>query len=258
MTTPAPAGARPAVVAAAVLVVLLACGTGAFSLLSEAVTTTVERTTVFTPATDRIEIEADGDVTIGPSADGVVHVHTVVRNGLGRPEIGQESTAAGVQLGAGCREFLAVRCDVRHEVQVPPAFQVVIDGSDGDVTATGLSGPLTIDRSTGDITLVGLAGPLDLRSSTGTITGEGLRTEVVRAASDTGDVRLELLAPPRSVDVSTDNGDVRLAVPADTAYRIAGGSRSGAQSVLVPLDPASTRALRVDSDTGDVTVRPTG
>lgn len=257
MSTPAPAKANPAVVAAAVLAVLLACGAGAFSLLSEIVTSTVERTNVFPPVTDRLLIDADGDVTIGPSADGRVHVRTVVRHGLGEPEIVQESTAVGVRLGAGCREFLAVRCDVRHQVQVPPAFHVVIDGSDGDVTASGLTGPLTVDRSDGDITVVDLTGPLDLRSRTGEIRGEALRGEVLLVESVNGDVQLELLVPPRSVEVTARDGEVDVAVPADTTYRVEADTRSGEERVLVPLDPASTRTLRLHGVSGDVTVRPT-
>lgn len=248
--------ARPVVVAAAALMVVLVCGTGAFALLSEAMTSTVERTSVFTPATDRLVVDADGDVTIGPSSDGKIHVHTVVRHGLDQPEIVQESTPAGVRLDAGCRGFLAVRCDIRHEVQVPPTSEVVIGGVDGDVTASGLSGPLRVDRLTGDITAVDLAGPLDLRSSAGEITGDALRSEVLRATSDTGDVRLELVVPPQSVEVTTDNGEVDLAVPVGTAYRVDVRSDVGEERVLVPLDPTSAHTLRVEGDTGDVTVRP--
>jgi hypothetical protein len=253
----APAKANPAVVAAAVLLVVLACGSGAFSLLSEVVTTTVERTNAFTPAADRLVVDANGDVTIEPSSDGQVHVRTVVRHGLGEPEIVQESTTAGVRLNAGCGAFLAVRCDIRHEIQVPPAFEVVIDGADGDVTASRLAGPLTVDRLTGDITAVDLAGPLDLRSRSGDIRGDALRAEVLRAGSQTGDVRLDLVVPPQSVDVATHDGDVDLAVPADTTYRVDANTRSGDERVLVPLDSASARTLRVDGVTGDVTVRPT-
>jgi hypothetical protein len=46
-------------------------------------------------------------------------------------------------------------------------------------------------------------------------------------------------------------------VPADTTYRVDASTDSGEERVLVPLDSTSTRTLRVDGDTGDVTVRPT-
>jgi hypothetical protein len=249
--------ARPVVVAAAVLFVVLVCGTGAFGLLSEIVTGSAERTSAFTPATGRVTVDADGDVTVVPSPDGQVHVHTVVEHGLDEPRIVQESTPAGVRLGAGCRELLAVRCDISHEIRVPPTFEVVIGGADGDVTASGLSGPLTVDRSSGDITAVDLTGPLDLSSRAGDISGDALRVDVLRAASETGDVELRLLTPPTSVDVTTEHGEVDLVVPADTTYRVDAHTGSGDERVLVPLDSASTRTLRIAGDTGDVTVRPT-
>ncbi len=257
MTAPAPPRARPVVVAAAALFVVLVCGSGVFALLSEVMNHTVERTSTFTPATSRVQIDADGDVVVGPSSDGQVHVHTRVRYGLGEPDLVEESTPAGIRLDASCTEFPAGPCDVRYAIEVPPSFEVAIDGADGDVTASRLSGPLTIDRVTGDITVLDLTGRLDLRSATGEINGESLRTEVLRADSDTGDLRLELLVAPQSVDATTETGEITLAVPADTTYRVDAGSDSGDERVLVPLDPASTRTLHASSDTGDVTVRPT-
>jgi hypothetical protein len=257
VTAPAPAKARPVVVAAAVLLVVVVAGTGAVSLLSQVVSGTVERTSTFTPAAGRFVVDTDaGDVTLSPSADGQVHVRTLVRHGMSEPELIEESTPAGLRLDADCNDGLATRCDVQYTVEVPPAYEVVIGGTAGNVTASRLTGPLTVDRSSGDIAVYDLTGPLDLRSRTGEITGDALRSEVLRATSDTGDVRLELLTPPTSVDVTTANGEVDLAVPVDTAYQVDATSDSGEERVLVPVDPASTRVVRVDGDTGDVTVRP--
>jgi DUF4097 and DUF4098 domain-containing protein YvlB len=118
-------------------------------------------------------------------------------------------------------------------------------------------GPLTVDRLTGDITAESLTGPLDLRSQAGEITGHALRTEVLRAESEDGDVRLELVVPPRTVEITAENGEVDLAVPAATAYRVDARADTGLQRVLVPLDPGSPHSVRIDGDNGDVTVRPT-
>jgi hypothetical protein len=255
--TKATTKARPSVVAAAVLLVVAVCGTGAIGLLSHIVSGTVERTSTLAPAAGRFVVDADtGDVTVGPSADGQVHVHTVVRHGIGEPELIEETTPAGIRLDVECNDFLATRCDVQYTVEVPPAFEVVIGGTTGDVTANRLAGPLTVDRLTGDIAVFDLTGPLDLRTRTGEITGEDLRTEALRATSDTGDVHLELLAPLRSVDVTTATGEVDLPVPGDTAYRVDANTDSGEESVRVPSDPTSAQVLHVDSDTGDVTIRP--
>jgi hypothetical protein len=257
VTAPARVKAHPAVLTAAVLLVVVACGTGAVSLLSQVVSGTVERTSTFTPATARFQVDADtGDVALSPSSDGQVHVRTVVRHGLGEPELIEESTPAGLRLDVDCNDGLATRCDVEYTVEVPPAYEVVIGGTAGDVTASRITGPLTVDRLSGDIAVYDLTGPLDLRSRTGEITGDALRSEVLRATSDTGDVRLELLTPPRSVDITTAAGEVDLAVPVGATYRVDAGTDAGEENVLVPVDPASDRVLRIDSITGDVNVRP--
>ena len=65
------------------------------------------------------------------------------------------------------------------------------------------------------------------------------------------------MTPPRTDDITTENGAVDLAVPADATYRVDATTDSGEQRVLVPLDPASARTLHVIGDTGDVIVRPT-
>jgi hypothetical protein len=242
------------VVSAAVLLVVLVCGTGAVQLLSQVATGTVERTSVLTPQAARFVVDSDvGDVALGPSADGQVHVHSVVRYGMGQPELVEQSTSTGVRLDLDCN---ATRCDVAYEVQVPPGFEVVIGGTAGDVTASGLSGPLTVDREVGDIAVFDVSGPLDLHSSTGEITGESVRSEVVRMTSTRGDVRLDLQVAPRTLDVESTTGEMDLAVPGDVAYRVDARTGSGEERVLVPVDSASPRTISASGETGDLTLRP--
>jgi hypothetical protein len=257
VTAPAPAKAHPAVVAAAALLVVVVCGTGAMQLLAQVVDGTIERTSTITPAADRFVLDAEvGDVSLTPSADGQVHVRTVVRHGLGEPEVVEESTPAGVRLAVDCNDLLASGCDVRYLVEVPPAFEVHVGGAAGDVTASRLTGPVTVERMAGDIAVFDMAGPLDLSSAAGEITAVGLRSEVVRAVSHTGDLRLELLAAPRSLDLRSDAGEIDLAVPGDVAYRLDARTAAGDERVLVPVDLASPRIIRAESVTGDLNLRP--
>jgi Putative adhesin len=253
----APARPRPnaGVVAAAVLLVVVVAVSGATQLFSQVVESTLERTTTFTPVVDRFAVDDAGDVAITPSSDGRVHVRTVVRHGLGRPDLMEESTPSGVRLDVDCNALLASRCDVRYEVELPPSFEVVVGGSAGDVTARGLTGPLRVDRDEGEIALFGVTGPLDVTTTSGDITGLDLRSQNVRAESRSGDVRLALLEPPQSVQVHAVTGDVDVAVPAGGGYRVSASTHYGDRSVTVPLDPAAERAVTVDSSNGDVRVR---
>jgi hypothetical protein len=257
VTAPAPRKAHPALVAAAVLLVAVVCGTGGVQLLSEVVSGTVERASTISPAADRFVLDAKtGDVTLTPSPDGQVHVRTVVEHGLGEPELVEESTPAGVRLDVDCDDVLAGPCDVKYLVEVPPTFEVRIEGTAGDVTASRLSGPVSIERMWGDIAVFDVAGPLDLRTRTGEITAENLRAEVVSATSSSGDVQLELLAAPRSLDARTQSGQIDLAVPGDVGYQVDARTRYGEERVLVPVDPAAQRFVRAEARTGDVNVRP--
>jgi hypothetical protein len=257
MTAPAPAKANPALVAAAVLLVGVVCGTGGLQLLSEVVSGTVERTSTITPTADRFVLDAaTGDVTLTPSADGQVHVRTVVEHGLGEPELVEESTSAGVRLDVDCNDVLSGPCDVEYLVEVPPAFEVLVEGVAGKVTASRFTGPVTIERMSGNIALFDVAGPLDVRTSSGTITAENLRSEVVSATARSGDVELELLTAPRSLDARTESGQIDLAVPGDVGYRVDARTRSGEERVLVPVDPAAQWVVNAETRSGDVNVRP--
>jgi hypothetical protein len=76
------------------------------------------------------------------------------------------------------------------------------------------------------------------------------------AESTTADVRLEMLTAPQTLDVETTAGEIDLAVPTDTAYRVDARSVSGDERVLVPIDPASSRTIRAIGETGDLRIHP--
>jgi hypothetical protein len=72
------------------------------------------------------------------------------------------------------------------------------------------------------------------------------------AESISGDVRLELLAPPQSVQVDAARGEVDVIVPAGASYRVSAWTRSGERAMTVPVDPSSPRMITVDGGSGDV------
>lgn len=254
-TTTTGPGRRGLAVFAAIFVVLTALFGGA-QLLALVPIGTLERSITLEPAADRLAVRSGGgDLVLTPSADGKVHVRTVARYGLARPVLIQESTASGLLLDAQCDGWLGTNCQVDHTVEVPPSFAVIADGGCCDVTARGLTGPVTINRDSGDIALVDLSGPIDVRSSSGEITADRLTGGSVRAGTDSGDVQLDLLRP-RSVRVDVSSGEVDLTVPDGGAYRVDVRTGSGEQQIDVPVDPAAASTISVSSDSGDVRLSP--
>jgi hypothetical protein len=125
MSAPAPpqARARPGVLVAAVLLVVLVIGTGAMQLFAQTVSSTTERTSSYVALAERFTVDADAaDLAVVPSTDGQVHIRTVVRHGLGQPDLVEESTPSGVRLDLNCDDLFAVRCDVAYTVELPPSF----------------------------------------------------------------------------------------------------------------------------------------
>lgn len=256
MTVPAAptATARPLVVATAVLLVLLLAGTGAGVLISQAVRTTSGSTAVLVPLADRLTVYGDnGDVALTPSPDGDVHVRTVVRHGVGEPELVQESTPLGVDLSFRCNDLFGASCGVDYTIQVPPSFTVRVENG-SDVTARGLTGPLTIVTG-GDVDLLDVSGPLDLHSMYGDVHAARVRSASITAVGS-ADVRVAMIAPPGSARLSSTGGDVDVVVPEGQAYQVFAGTVLGERVVRVPSDPTSSRVITADAEWGDVSIRP--
>lgn len=245
----------------AILVVggLLSLGVITFSTLSMIdwmARTTDEHDTDITPQRQSIVIHNSGDITVTPSPDDKVHVHTRVRYGLSKPQLFEQSASDGVILEARCHGWAGFdSCDVHYEVTVPASFRVEVLASVGDVSATGLTGTVTLSTTAGDVEANGLTGPLTLRSTVGDVYGTGLRSDTVQARTSAGDVSLSFAASPHSVDAHSTVGDVDVAVPPGR-YRVQASSGAGDQFVDAALQSGDSD-LRIDvsSNAGDVTVR---
>jgi hypothetical protein len=241
------------VVIVAVVVVL-----GAISVGSRLVGGRFEQTSTLVPQVQRLVVDNDdGDVTISPSADGNVRVTTMVRYGISRPALTETSTPEGVRLAVACAGFVN-HCSADYVIQVPPAFAVNVSAGSGSVRVTSVSGDLGLDVDSGDVQLRDVSGRLQVRQGSGHVDGAAVRSQNVQVNADSGDVTLELRTPPQAVSASVGSGAVDLAVPVDgAAYRVDVDADSGQERIEVPVDPASSRSITVDTDSGDITVRPT-
>ena len=228
---------------------------GAIGIASQITRTTEVKQSTITPLAQRIDVTArHGDVTITPSTDGNVTVRTTYRYGVGDPRLVEESTATGVVLDSRCDDVLDTECNIDYAISVPPSFTVAVETS-GEIDARGLTGLVTLETGA-DVRLAELSGPIDIRGTSGEVIGTELRSEQVSVETP-GDVRLQLVAPPRTLLADTRHGEVTLAVPSSVGYRVNADSESGEESIEVPTDPASERTIRVTSNSGDIRITPT-
>ena len=101
----------------------------------------------------------------------------------------------------------------------------------------------------------GLSGDAELRTGSGDVNAEHLATADVTADTASGDVELELPARRRAASTRRPRPATWTSlVPEGEAYRVEADSGSGEQALDVKTDPASTRIIRAQTSSGDVTV----
>ncbi|GAA3371011.1 DUF4097 family beta strand repeat-containing protein [Streptomyces sannanensis] len=152
---------------------------------------------------------------------------------------------------------IASDCEARHEVKVPRGVTVVVEGDNGDVTASGFDTGLTVRSDNGDVTVRDVRGALDLGSDNGDITVTGARGKVAGVTSDNGDVQLGFTVVPDRVKAESDNGDIEVRLPKGV-YKVTAESDLGDVDVSVDRSDSSAHAVTARSDNGDITVRRAG
>jgi hypothetical protein len=239
----------------ALLFVLAVVAVGTSQLVSETFRGSETQDSTLVAQAPRLTVSpGPGNVVLVPSPDADVHVRTVSRFGVDRPEVVEGSTAAGVMLSSNCRSP-ASACETSYTVAVPAGFAVTVQGS-GRVDAHDLTGPLTVQSAYGDVALAGLSGEVTVRTG-GDITGTGLRSTSITGDTRYGDITLALAVEPRHVSLASASGDVDLGVPAGRPYRVDAVSATGvAGRISVPTDPGADATIRASTETGDVTVHP--
>jgi hypothetical protein len=162
-----------------------------------------------------------------------------------------------LRLAGGCRDGngkRVARCQSEYVLQVPAATEVEARADSGDVTVAGLTGAVSLTSGSGDLELRDASGRVRVTTNSGDVTATALRSSSVEAQTNTGDVTLAFAAPPGQAAVTTNTGDIELAVPPGR-YRTSADTVSGRRDVTVPGDTASSSALTVRSNSGDVRLR---
>lgn len=222
-------GARAAAVAVGALVALGAV----WAVLQALAGTTRDERVRLPDAVGVVSLEVDqGDLRV-VAAGRRVSAHARERSFLVGVSRRVDAGDGEARLRWRCRLWTSCRVDVRART---PAR--------ADVRArTGL----------GAVRVHGPAGDLDLATRGGEVEGRALTG--ARAQVDArGDVRLDYVRAPRSVEVDTSAGDIAIQVPAG-AYRVDATTGGGSVTVRgLRHDAAAARSIVVTTSAGDVLV----
>ena len=181
-----------------------------------------------------------GDVEIGPSPDGQIHV-TALKICRGRDDAEAKRLAAQLSVTAGVqgdRYVIQVtypkRVDIKvsfwdlfsghadsddfgqsHEVklllQAPTAIALELSSVSGDLASHGFTGTQRLRSTSGDCTVDAAGGTLDVETVSGDASVRGLGRAQVRTTS--GDIRSTLSGP---VDARAVSGDIDIEGVADS------------------------------------------
>jgi DUF4097 and DUF4098 domain-containing protein YvlB len=132
-----------------------------------------------------------------------------------------------------------------------------LSSQNGSVDARGLTADRLKARSAdGRIRVSGHVRVADLGTDNGSIDASGLTADRVTARTRDGGIDLDLDAPPANVRASTDNGSVRLSLPAGESYAIEAATDNGGKRIdsSVHQDSGSSRHIKLDTRDGSIAV----
>ncbi|MEZ5229475.1 MAG: hypothetical protein R2710_23280 [Acidimicrobiales bacterium] len=123
----------------------------------------------------------------------------------------------------GDEAVFRVRCETRWpcrattSIEVVPGTELVVIADAGAVQVHSFAGNLTVFSDRDDVLLGPIAGSARVVSATGDVAGFGLALEQLTVELDDASMALEFAAPPLTVVLTNDSGNVDLVVP-DTGY----------------------------------------
>jgi DUF4097 and DUF4098 domain-containing protein YvlB len=197
----------------------------------------------------------NGDVRLVQSTDDRVRIQARSKGTLHTPSPRVDVDGSRVSVAANCPVWSFGECHAEITVMVPASTTVRVHSRSGDIAAEGVSGGVDLETRSGDIDLDRVSGDVALETASGDIVARGLRASLAKANTASGDVDLRFAASPKAAEAMTASGDARILVPPGReAYNVSLDTKSGDTETGVRTDPDSTRFLRVESRSGDVTI----
>jgi hypothetical protein len=219
----------------------------------------METRTVTVDAAGIVEIDVGNDagsVTIETADVDQITVRARIGHGLRRSGSSVRVEGDRLLVRGSCPVFGSEWCDVRYTIEVPERIDVTVRADNDGIRVSGIEGAVELHSDNGSIDVSDIVGDVVLSSDNGSIRGSLLTAETLRADADNGDIRVELAVAPRSVEMSSDNGNVVVVIPpGDETYAVDITTDNGGVDNSLRTDPASDRHVVITSDNGNVTAR---
>jgi DUF4097 and DUF4098 domain-containing protein YvlB len=198
----------------------------------------------------------NASVTLEPSTDDQIRVSVTGTFFGSEPTLSVRTEGGVTEVRGGCRTQLFSHCSIRVAVQLPRALPTTVDGENGRIEASGLTGRLTLETSNGTIEARGTVGRLDAETTNGDVTVTDATSTLVQASTTNGSVELDFTDAPDSVDATSTNGSVIVRVPvSQVSYLVTAQTTNGSVNTeTVPSDRTSRRSITAQTTNGSVTV----
>lgn len=195
-------------------------------------------------------------VTLVPSTDSLVHVAARGSYFGAEPTVNVTTESDVTTISGGCPGGFFVRCTLRLDVSVPAAVNVDVEGRNGSITATDLTGDLRLHTTNGAIETTQTRGPLRLTTTNGAVRVNESRSNRVTARTTNGAVQLDFTSAPTTVEAVSTNGAVTVRVPTTgVAYYVDARTTNGnVDTATVPSDRTATRTITAETTNGSVTI----
>ena len=184
-------------------------------------------------------LRIDGDaVAIDVTASDSAKIITVRERPQGRATTTKDVTASSATLTAKCPSGISfgIDCSVDYTVTMPAQVTLIVDGTAGDMKLVGPFANATIS------------------TKAGRVQGTSLGAGTYEVTTNAGQIKLQFAAPPNSVKVKGDVGEVTLTVPGGTTYAVTTDTTVGIKNVDVDQDSSSSHRLDVTTTIGAITI----
>jgi len=215
----------------------------------------------------------EGDISVGPGPAGQIRLQGTLHYSLIRPKLTWQHSGSTIAVHARCQVPVGV-CSFDYAVAVPAGTRSEISNSSGNLTASGVAGPVTLSTDSGDIKATQVSGRVTISdhsgditvtslsaartlimNDSGDITGTGVSSRQLTAQDQSGDITVVFTKVPDLVKISDSSGNIKLVLPpGPTAYRVSASTSSGQTSIGVPQSPTSPHVISATDQSGDVTI----